>query len=73
MTTITASVRRLPESPTERMAQLERQVADLKFDRMRLRNELQRCTEALEAVAPLLDQRMAAGVRNIAAGAREAL
>lgn len=73
MTTITTSVRRLPETPTERIAELERQVADLKHQRMRLHTELGTCISALEAVAPLLDAGMGNNIRKLVAIAREAL
>jgi hypothetical protein len=73
MTTITASVRRLPESPTERIAQLERQVAELKYELMGRRIELLTCIEALDALLPLLDGTLREQVGRIANKARGAL
>jgi hypothetical protein len=53
MTTITASVRRLPETDSERIADLERRLCDVKQHRLRLRTELERCIAALETLAVL--------------------
>jgi hypothetical protein len=74
--TVTASVRRLPESPTERIAQLERQVAELKYELTGRRVELIElvtCIEALDALLPLLDGTLREQVGRIANKAREAL
>jgi hypothetical protein len=73
MTTITASVRRLPETDSERIADLERRLCDVKQHRLRLRTELETCLEALETLAPLQDAGMAANIRKLTAIAREAL
>ena len=73
MTTITASVRRLPETDSERIADLERRLADVKQHRLRLRQELETCLEALETLAVLQDAGLAAHIRQMAANAREAL
>ena len=73
MTTITANVRRLPETDSERIADLERRLADVKQHRLRLRAELETCVEALETLAPLQDAGMAANIRKLTAIAREAL
>lgn len=73
MTTITANVRRLPETDSERIADLERRLADVKQHRLRLRMELENCIWALEAVAPLHDAVLSANIRKLTAIAREAL
>ena len=73
MTTITASVRRLPETPTERIAQLERHLTDVKCQRMHLHRELTTCIEALDALLPLLDGSLREQVGRIANKARGAL
>jgi hypothetical protein len=75
MTTITASVRRLPETDSERIADLERRLCDVKQHRLRLRTELETCVavSALETLAPLQDAGMAASIRKLTAIAREAL
>lgn len=73
MTTITTSVRRLPDTPTERIAQLERQVVELKYELMGRRIELTTCIEALDALLPLLDGTLREQVGRIANKAREAL
>jgi len=70
---ITTGVRRLPETPTERIAALERRLADEKQRRIRLHLELTTCVEALEALAPLLGEHMAGNIRKLIAIAREAL
>ena len=73
MTTITASVRRLPETDSERIADLERRLCDVKQHRLRLRTELERCIAVLDAVSLVLDAKMAGDVRKVAEIAREAL
>ena len=73
MTTITASVRRLPETDSERIADLERRLADVKQHRLRLRTELERCIAVLDAVALVLDEKMARNVRKVSKIAWEAL
>ena len=71
--TVIAGVRRLPESPTERIAQLERQVQELKYELMGRRVELATCIEALDALLPLLDGSLREQVGRIANKARGAL
>jgi hypothetical protein len=73
MTTITASVRRLPETDSERIADLERRLCDVNQHRLRMRQELETCVSALETLAPLQDEGMAASIRKLTAIAREAL
>ena len=73
MRTIIASVRRLPETDSERIADLERRLCDMKQHRLRLRTELEACVSALETLAPLHDEGMAANIRKFTAIAREAL
>lgn len=76
MRTIIASVRRLPETDSERIADLERRLCELKQHRLLLLTELEhrlRLLTELETLAPLHDEGVAANIRKLTAIAREAL